>query len=164
MESPHLTSPPSIRVYDFNSHHDRHPPTSRSSSHTSIPSRKSPGPMTIPNTREEIAPPPLPPPKYIEELTYGNDPGWQWGNTTHAGFGKSTLAPIKAGSSLMGSYTRESREDKQDRVERKDYFRRGSSISTVVRSPSELEIKMESIPMVDEDYQQSPASSYSNHQ
>jgi hypothetical protein len=120
--------------------------------------------MTIPNAREEIAPPPLPPPKYIEELTYGNDPGWQWGNTTHAGFGKSTLAPIKPSSSLMGSYTRESREDKQDRVERKDYFRRGSSISTVVRSPSELEIKMESIPMADEDYQQSPASSYSNHQ
>lgn len=28
----------------------------------------------------EGPPPPLPPPKYIEELTKGNDPGWQWSN------------------------------------------------------------------------------------
>jgi hypothetical protein len=119
--------------------------------------------MTIPNAREDIAPPPLPPPKFIEELAYGNDPGWQWGNTTHAGFSKSTLAPIKPGSSLMGSYRRESWEEKQDKIERKD-FRRGSSISTIVRSPSEIDAQLDSLHHADDDYQQSSTSSLGNYQ
>lgn len=116
--------------------------------------------MTIPNGREDIAPPPLPPPKYIEELTY-DDAGWQSGSTMHAGFGKSTLAPIKLGSSLMGSYGREGWEGMQDKVERKDFFRRGSFISAVIRLPSEAEIKMESVPTPDELLS---ASSFGNHQ
>ncbi|KAF2004932.1 hypothetical protein P154DRAFT_425566 [Amniculicola lignicola CBS 123094] len=52
--------------------------------------------MAIPRAREAV-PPPLPPPRYIGELSDGQDPGWQWGNTHNTAFGT-----IKSGSSLLG--------------------------------------------------------------
>jgi hypothetical protein len=36
-------------------------------------------PMAIPNSRDGV-PPPLPPPRHIDELNKGKDPGWQWAN------------------------------------------------------------------------------------
>jgi hypothetical protein len=60
--------------------------------------------MAIPRAREEV-PPPLPPPRYIgEELSKGQDPGWQWGNTNSSnnGFGGTRMATVKPGSSLLG--------------------------------------------------------------
>ncbi|KAF2672651.1 hypothetical protein BT63DRAFT_450673 [Microthyrium microscopicum] len=36
-------------------------------------------PMPIPSPRDDI-PPPLPPPRYIDALNKGRDPGWQWAN------------------------------------------------------------------------------------
>ncbi|KAI2381021.1 hypothetical protein LOY97_006798, partial [Ophidiomyces ophidiicola] len=57
-------------------------------------------PMPIPqSTHAPLAPPPLPPPRYIEDLAHGHDSGWKWGNSFE---GKPTLAPIKASSSLFG--------------------------------------------------------------
>lgn len=35
---------------------------------------------TIQRPRQEIGgPPPLPPPRYIDDITAGSDPGWAWG-------------------------------------------------------------------------------------
>ena len=61
--------------------------------------------MAIPSARNEV-PPPLPPPRHIEELRAGqSDPGWQWGNTNNPkenGFGGNRLATVRPGSSLYG--------------------------------------------------------------
>jgi hypothetical protein len=57
--------------------------------------------MAIPRARDEI-PPPLPPPRHIEDLRAGQDPGWQWGNTKDTGFGGGRLATVRPGSSLYG--------------------------------------------------------------
>jgi hypothetical protein len=87
-----MSSTPSIRVYE--------------SSRYQQPSYPSPAiPMAIPNAREAV-PPPLPPPRHIEDLRAGqSDPGWQWGNTDNPkenGFGGHRLATVRPGSSLYG--------------------------------------------------------------
>ncbi|KAF2462528.1 uncharacterized protein BDR25DRAFT_133071 [Lindgomyces ingoldianus] len=88
------SSTPSIRIYDSASLH-RYPLP-----HHRRPSFPTPsGAMAIPRAREEV-PPPLPPPRYIGELSEGQDPGWQWGNSNDAGFGRRV--EIKPGSSLLG--------------------------------------------------------------
>ncbi|PGH16451.1 hypothetical protein AJ79_01782 [Helicocarpus griseus UAMH5409] len=109
--NPPMSSPPSILVCDFNSHHDRRRRSSSSKSAArnisaqAVPSP--PGPMAIPNAKEPLAPPPLPPPRYIEDLAIGHDSGWKWGNSFEEGeFGKPTLPPIKPSSSLLGGHTR----------------------------------------------------------
>jgi hypothetical protein len=81
--------------------------------------------MPIPSGRVEPAPPPaLPPPRFIEDLDVGRDPGWAWGNTVAGGRGTGAVA---AHSSLRGYWERA--EGRQD-------HRRGSSTSTV-RSPAD---------------------------
>jgi hypothetical protein len=91
-----MSSTPSIRVYD--SHRFPLP-------HHTRPSIPSPAvAMAIPRAREQV-PPPLPPPRHIEDLRTGQDPGWQWGNTNSprdTGFGGNRLATVKPGSSLYG--------------------------------------------------------------
>jgi hypothetical protein len=91
------SSTPSIRVYE--------------SQHYSLPHHHRPShpsaavAMAIPRAREE-APPPLPPPRHIENLRAGQDPGWQWGNTNSprdTGFGGNRLATVRPGSSLYGA-------------------------------------------------------------
>lgn len=87
-----MSSTPSIRVYE--------------SSRYQRPSYPSPAvAMAIPNAREAV-PPPLPPPRHIEDLKAGHsDPGWQWGNTNNPkenGFGGNRLATVRPGSSLYG--------------------------------------------------------------
>ncbi|KZM25249.1 metal ion binding [Ascochyta rabiei] len=61
--------------------------------------------MAIPSARDQV-PPPLPPPRHIEDLRAGHsDPGWQWGNTANPkqnGFGGNRLATVRPGSSLYG--------------------------------------------------------------
>jgi len=85
-----MSSTPSIRVFE-------------SRYRTSYPSPAIA--MAIPNAREAV-PPPLPPPRHIEDLRAGqSDPGWQWGNTDNPkenGFGGHRLATVRPGSSLYG--------------------------------------------------------------
>ncbi|RMZ86249.1 hypothetical protein DV737_g114, partial [Chaetothyriales sp. CBS 132003] len=60
--------------------------------------------MAIPGIRAEEPPPPLPPPRYNEELDRGVDTAWTWQNREPCGGGHSNLAPIKPNSSMYGGY------------------------------------------------------------
>lgn len=89
------TSTPSIRIYDSGALHRYPLPHHR---RPTYPTQS--GAMAIPGNCKQDVPPPLPPPRYIgEQLTDGQDPGWQWGNplTNNPGFGG-----VKPGSSLLG--------------------------------------------------------------
>lgn len=77
----------------------------RSSSNASISYSKSLDPMSILISKYEV-PPPLPPPRHIEELEVGSDSGWQWGDTIGGGFGKRGLQTINASLSLNGGRDR----------------------------------------------------------
>lgn len=162
MDLSHATSTPSIRIYD-----------SGPQSHYSLPRRSSSYaststssvPMAIPNARES-PPPPLPPPRYISELSDGHDPGWQWGNSPDGpGFGRSAFGSVKPGSSLLGG-RRSSEQTKQDKplehVERPGLHsaRRGSSMSTI--KVSDAELSSESLEHSDEDRDGSRRPSIAN--
>lgn len=150
MDIPHLTTPPTIHVREHNSGHDRQ--FSASHSHNaaaSMPSAREG--MAIPNRTLDIAPPPLPPPKFIKDLDVGNDTGWKWGNSElERDVGRPALAPIKQGSSLFGGYhsgsigqnTRSNwRDNRYDNITN---GQRERAVSTI-RSPSEPEIKVEEL-------------------
>ena len=121
---------------------DRRPPTSRSDSHSSSTSSHSRDPMAIPGAPMDEPPPPLPPPRYNEELDRGIDVAWSWQNNTEPYGSKSKLAPIKPSSSLYGGYMQQRgdtrRTSEQDDMD-VDWDRRGSSVSTI-RSPSQADI------------------------
>lgn len=127
MEHPSSISPPSIRICDYNSspcddgshsdninNNNNHSNYSHSGTHSpsrpifalsSSSSSSARTPMTIPGSNNEaLAPPPLPPPRFIEDIAQGHDSGWKWGNSfEHDQFGQSaTLPPIKPTSSLLG--------------------------------------------------------------
>lgn len=119
------TSTPSIRI----SEHQRYasPPSYPGSQPDTA------APMPIPKAQEG-APPPLPPPTHIPEITGGKDPGWQWGNDpSSSNFGRA--AAVKPGSSLLGAGTRNplyAKELEHTGNGSMDDGRRGSSLSTVV--------------------------------
>lgn len=103
-----VMSPPSIRVHDHNGSHGRRRSITRPAG---IPfSSPTPGPMAIPNTRHALAPPPLPPPRFIDDLTAGSDPGWAWGNDPSGKFGKAGGSTASVGN-FPKTWSRE-REDK----------------------------------------------------
>lgn len=87
----------------------------------SIPPRPSPHislstspamPMPIRTNLRDDVPPPLPPPRHLEELKRGQDPGWQWANGKISQSSSlsqsrnynvdSETTSIKPGSSLLG--------------------------------------------------------------
>lgn len=114
MDNRSLASPPLIRVCDSsatsttaettNTTHTRLFSKSPPYRENSDPSASSYGrPMAILKTNEPFAPPPLPPPRFIEDLAQGHDSGWKWGNAFES---KPTLAPIKPSSSLFGGHSR----------------------------------------------------------
>ena len=149
MDMSHATSTPSIRIYDSGPVHSRYS-LPRRSSYVSAPGI----PMAIPNARES-PPPPLPPPRYIGELSEGQDPGWQWGNSNNsssAGFGRSSFVSIKPGSSLLGGGGQLRRDKPADHGERNGYgvvARRDGPISAT-KYPRDTEMSNES-PDSDED-------------
>ncbi|KAF7946653.1 hypothetical protein EAE96_009645 [Botrytis aclada] len=131
-QKPSFSTPlPQIHVQD--SHHpDRYPDrySDQHKYHSSNSSRAAAGPMSIPNARES-PPPPLPPPKYIPDTDNGGDLGWQWANQNRDMDWGRNVSSVPAGSSLYGSYSRNSISD-----ERPDIGRRGSSNATITAHPS----------------------------
>lgn len=87
------------------SHYHKRRPLSRSSSQSSSDSGRPSTSMAIPGARIDDIPPALPPPRYNDDLDRGFDLAWKWQNE-HLMTGKSKLAPIKPGSSLLGTVIR----------------------------------------------------------
>ena len=143
-------SPPSILVHDFNGNHGRPARSSREQ-----------GGMGIPNARIDDVPPPLPPPRYINDFAAGGDPGWQWGNTPSrsGGFGKSG-GSVSPGSSLQGNW--DQRMGNDGHSERPEYARQGSS-NSIVRSRPDSDRRHDfSSRFIDEGYHSLSGSSLAN--
>ena len=129
MDHPRITSPPSIRV-DFGHPYPLHSPPNRSTLHSSGTSKTfahSASPKPIPNSRMESPPPPLPPPRFIEDLAVGRDPGWHWGNTPVRSARESEIGSgtVSLGSSLRSAWDRRSEID--EGIEDSEEYRQGSS-------------------------------------
>lgn len=132
MDFTRVTSPPSIQVHDHKANHGRRRSTSRS---TAMPFSRPPVPLAIPNARYDPAPPPLPPPRYIDDITAGSDPGWAWGNDPKDGsFGKARES-ARPMSNFPKSWGKNMEEDRPSDLP--DFRRRESSTSTV-RSPADM--------------------------
>jgi len=105
----HTSSAPSIRVYDpYGPNSHRHRP-----SHPLLPAI----PMAIPNPNaREDPPPPLPPPRYINGLTNGQDPGWRWSNDNLRDTESDRPYPgsDKSDSSRLGSFSVRHRYSRDD--------------------------------------------------
>ncbi|KIX10317.1 uncharacterized protein Z518_01399 [Rhinocladiella mackenziei CBS 650.93] len=119
--------------------------TSRLNSQTFDDSLRPREAMVIPGARFDDTPPPLPPPRYNEELAQGIDVAWNWGNSDPFNT-TGRLAPINPGSSLYGGYMKSRRNSGHSRNPPDmdlddDYPRRGSNVLTV-RSPPQAEISM----------------------
>ncbi len=137
MDFTRVTQPtPSILVHDHNGNHARRQSNNRSAGSPNI---RTPGAMPIPNARQDPAPPPpLPPPRILDDLSAGRDPGWEWGNNPGGGFGRAGGTPI-ARSHFPKSWGRKGEEHWRDEVaERPEYKRRDSSTSTIT-SPTETD-------------------------
>ncbi|KAH7058585.1 hypothetical protein B0J12DRAFT_367492 [Macrophomina phaseolina] len=156
MDMSHATPTPSIRIYDSGAHHSHFAIPRRSSSYASPTAI----PMAIPNARDS-PPPPLPPPRYISELSDGQDPGWQWGNGPNSSsFGKNAFGSVKPGSSLLGGQVK--RDQSVEEGERGSWARRGSSLSTV--KPQDTDMAADSLSHhSDEDRPDLPRPSMANH-
>lgn len=149
MDYTRVTSPPSIRVHDHNgTNHGRRRSTSRSAG-VSIP--RSPAPMAIPSSRPELPPPPLPPPRFIDDITAGSDPGWTWGNDPSGSFGKPGGSSM-AGTNFPKSWGNRPEDKRQtERSERPEYRRRQSS-NTTIKSPTDTDRRYDFSRQQDEGY------------
>ena len=146
MDFTRATSPRSTHIRDHNSNHGRRRSTSRPST---MPYSRAPAPLAIPNTIHDLAPPPLPPPRYIDGITAGSDPGWAWGNDPEEGnFGKARES-AKPMSNFPKSWGRTIEEDRP--MDRPEFKRRESSTSTI-RSPADTNRGMDFARHQDEGY------------
>ncbi|KAL8638035.1 MAG: hypothetical protein Q9228_004770 [Teloschistes exilis] len=119
--------------------------------------------MAVPGTRtnQHFAPPPLPPPKYIEDLAAGSDPGWKWGNTPrHDGFGGNLSTSRSSSSSWRGSWDQRMEDDGYS--ERHEDSPRAGPRATI-KSPPSFEKRYDFSRNVDEGYHSLSGSSISNH-
>lgn len=112
--------------------HPRRRPLSRSSSQSSSDSGRPSTSMAIPGARIDDIPPALPPPRYNNDLDHGLDLAWKWQNE-HLVTGKSKLAPIKPGSSLLGTLSRPQLDRDDDKEQSEDV---DSNILRAASSPS----------------------------
>lgn len=105
--------------------------SSRSSSHSSSNSTLPRRPMSIPTRQVEDAPPPLPPPRFIQDLEDGHDIVQERENTQSK---SGDLPPIREGSSLLGGFSRPSKLQEYARHNMnfdEDSERRASTTTTV---------------------------------
>ncbi|WEW55511.1 hypothetical protein PRK78_000942 [Emydomyces testavorans] len=93
--------------------------------------------MAISGSNEPLAPPPLPPPRFIEDLAQGHDSGWKWGNSFE---GKPTLAPIKPTSSLFGGHSRPPLVRRDETFSFTEEFKRGETMSAATSPSSEVNV------------------------
>lgn len=134
------TLSPSIRVPDAPHHYSPHRPLGRTSVHPSSSGSQAfsrSDAMSIPNARENPVPPPLPPPRFIEDLAVGRDPGWEWKNSGmrgEAAYGSGAASPTSSLPRTPWDTHKEVDMGLDEFGER----RRGSSTSTI-RSPSRPE-------------------------
>jgi hypothetical protein len=110
--------------------------------------------MGIPSIRSVDAPPPLPPPQFIEDLAQGNDLSWELQNRGEEFGPHRKLAPIKHNSSLYGGYMAPIRQstggihgDDDEGIDMMEmdgeYDRKGST--STIRSPSQAELDTASL-------------------
>ena len=127
---------------------------------THIPPRSSTGglsssiPMSIPNARDDdlSVPPPLPPPRFITDISSGAD--YSGGGSVHpwpacSSSGQQmwgTNSSIRPGSSLYGSFSGDG-----NGITEGLHMRRGGSASTI-KSISEINGHQSSYPRADEGY------------
>jgi hypothetical protein len=131
---------------------ERRSASSGSGSSTSTDSPRQRAPMGIPNIRHVEAPPPLPPPRYIDDLAHGNDLSWELQNRGEEFGPHRRLPSIKHNSSLFGGYMASRRgssghDDDDEGIDMMDldddYDRKGST--STIRSPSQAEIDTASL-------------------
>ncbi|KAF2430715.1 hypothetical protein EJ08DRAFT_218500 [Tothia fuscella] len=135
----HTSSAPAIRVFPGSSvpqygsrpHNTNTNQTSAAPQQQHHPHSRSihnPKPMAIPRARE-APPPPLPPPRHIDGLYHGQDPGWKYGNgMQHESPSSGQYASVKAGSSLLGGVGDQEYGQPADHYDYRD-SRRGSTMS-----------------------------------
>lgn len=83
-------------------HHTSQARGSRSPAfYAALPDRVRTSPMSITSNTGATPPPPLPPPRFIEGINEGSDPGWEYENRERD---RNNAAPIKPGSSLLGGH------------------------------------------------------------
>lgn len=161
MNTSDIMSPPSILINDMNNMNGPRNSSSRTA-HKNF--SRSSGPMAVPNAHREdqYVPPPLPPPRHMEDLAAGSDPGWRWGNSSnHGGFGGGKFdSSISSSSSLRGSW--DSRMEDEGFSDRPDPSRRNLSITSTNLPPS-LDRKYDFSRHIDEGYHSFSGSSLSSN-
>ncbi|KAL8825233.1 MAG: hypothetical protein Q9170_007874 [Blastenia crenularia] len=138
-------------------------PRGPSSRMAGIPFSRSAGPMAVPNSRadEPFVPPPLPPPRYIEDLAAGSDPGWKWGNTpNHGGFGGNFGCSRSPSLNARGSW--DHRMEDEGFTDRPEFSQRNSS-TTTLKSPPGYDRTYDLSRNFDEGYHSLSGSSFVNH-
>ena len=129
-----MISTPSIHEPDFTANHASQNSTRRNHSYASSKPFSKTASMSIPNAKDPSsrAPPPLPPPRYIDDIDSNHDPGWRWGNSgNRSGFGSIGTGAVSPASSLRQNW------DKRESPEAFSERRRDSSAS-VLPSPTEM--------------------------
>ncbi|KAL8879302.1 MAG: hypothetical protein Q9198_003059 [Flavoplaca austrocitrina] len=119
--------------------------------------------MAVPNAHreEQYVPPPLPPPRHMEDLAAGSDPGWRWGNSSnHGGFGGKFASSTSTPSSLRGSW--DSRMEDEGYPDRSDPPPHEHSFSRTNLPPS-LDRRYDFSRNIDEGYHSLSGSSFSSN-
>ena len=159
-----MTSPPPIHAYNL---YDNHGPTS-SISLARVPNRsisrtmpRGQRPIAVPNSMPDmVVPPPLPPPRYIDDLAAGSDPGYQWANHLAASGDGKARGTVAATSSLRGNWGRRTEPE----GERKTQPRRAMGTDTGRHAPEVGARTSETPKHQDEGYSSLSGSSFLNQQ
>ena len=117
--------------------------------------------MTIPTSMSETtAPPPLPPPRYIDDLAAGSDPGYQWANHVFDNGNGKAKGAVAATSSLRGNWG-----GRMDSREERDTERTRWTGSRAGHSEAGVGARAQEVPKhPDEGYYSLSGSSFVNYQ